>query len=49
MHLSTTGKAISSGGPQIAKGVFLSHSEQIMLYSSAEMFPDTLVCLMLLL
>lgn len=44
-----TGKTRSSGGHQVAKDVFLSHTEQIMLYSSAEMFPDTLACLMLLL
>lgn len=44
-----TGKIRSSGGHQVAKDVFLWHSEQIMLYSSVEMFPDTLACLTLLL
>lgn len=32
--------------PEVAKDVFSSHSEQAVLYSSAEIFPDTLACLM---
>lgn len=36
----------SSELPQVAKDVFASHSEQAVLYSSAEILADTLACLM---
>lgn len=37
----------SSGVPQVVKDVFSSHSKQAVLYSSGEIFPATLACLML--